>query len=219
MKTFVPTGDSEAVRKLLTVLGTAKTPVSVRVLPAPKAMENCCYQNVSDKVSLVGGNMQLGWAVWQHDSLFIEAEPHAVFDPGNGEPWTDPTPNSFPDGSRCRGVLFIPKDGTRDPNSTVIEDNIRVPLVDDPRVAEALKLSSKRIAVLNSVPKEWTPEGLMYHYPPGALMQIMELEARAGMLLAAAMERSTPSKPPQKIGRNSSCLCGSGQKYKRCCGK
>jgi SEC-C motif len=191
----------------------------VRVRPAPKAMESCCYQNVNEKVRLVGGKMQLGWAVWQHENLFVEAEPHAVFDPGNGQPWTDPTPNSFPDGGKCREILFVPNDGTRDPNSTVIEDNIRIPLVDDPRVAEALKLSSKRIALVNKIPKEWTPEGLMYHYPPGALMQIMELESRAGMLLAAATESSTLSKSPHTIARNSSCPCGSGKRYKRCCGK
>jgi len=115
--------------------------------------------------------------------------------------------------------LFIPNDESRDPESTAIEDNVRIPLVDDPRVAEALKLSSKRIDLLNHVPKEWCSGELIYHYPPTALMQITQLEARAGMLLAAATEGSTLKKPPQAIGRNSSCPCGSGKRYKRCHGR
>jgi hypothetical protein len=39
--------------------------------------------------------MQPGWAVWQHSNLFIEAEPHVVFDPGNAKQWIDCTPIFF----------------------------------------------------------------------------------------------------------------------------
>lgn len=159
MKTFVPTPDSEAVQKLLTALGTNKTPVTVRVVATShRAKEGYCFQNVGEKVSRVGGRMQLGWAVWQHENLFIEAEPHAVFDPGKGQPWTDPTPNSFSDGSQCQEILFIPHpddNATHDPEDTVTPDNIRVPLIDDPRLLEALQLSSERIALINSVEREW----------------------------------------------------------------
>jgi hypothetical protein len=90
---FVPTADSEAVQKLRNALGTDRTASRVGVIPDPNAKESYCYQNVQSKVELKGGRMQLGWAVWQHSNLFIEAESHAVFDPGSGKPWIDPTPN------------------------------------------------------------------------------------------------------------------------------
>jgi hypothetical protein len=118
--------------------------------------------------------------------LFIEAEPHAVFDPGKAQPWIDPTPNSFPDGSRCRQILFISNDSTRDPKSTVIEDNIRFPPVDDPRLVEALKLASQRIALLNSVAKDRNADGLIFHYSPEQMQRRMQLEFRFASLLSAA---------------------------------
>ena len=37
-----------------------------------------------------------------------------------------------------------------------------------------------------------------------------------------AREISSSGKPylaPPKVGRNDPCLCGSGKKYKKCCGK
>jgi hypothetical protein len=217
---FVPIAGSETVQKLRNALGTEGTAISVRVIPDPGARESYCFHNVRNKVGREGGKMQLGWAVWQHSNLFIEAEPHAVFDPANGKPWIDCTPNSFPDGNACREILFIPDDvATYDFETTVIPDSVRVPLVDDPRVSEALKLSSEKIALRNRVPKEWCSGELIYHYSPTALMQIQLLEARAGMLLAAATERSMMSRSPQKLGRNCSCPCGSGKKYKRCCGR
>jgi preprotein translocase subunit SecA len=37
---------------------------------------------------------------------------------------------------------------------------------------------------------------------------------------AAAQARATPAKREGgKVGRNDPCSCGSGKKYKRCCGK
>jgi hypothetical protein len=154
LQIFVPPPDSTAVQKLSSALGTDRAPVIVRVVPAPKATEGNCFYNVHEKIKTLGGRAQLGWAVWQHGRLFIEAEAHAVFDPGDGESWIDCTSNRFPDGSPCHEILFIPNDNTRDLTSNAIEDNIRIPLVDDLRVAEALNLSSQRIGLLNRVPKE-----------------------------------------------------------------
>ena len=218
---FVPTAESDAFQKLRTAIGTDSTAIRVRVAADPGAQESHCYQNVRDKVAREGGTIQLGWAVWQHSSLFIEAEPHAVFDPGNSKPWIDCTPNAFPDGTACREILFIPGNDEESYNfeNTVIPDNIRVPLVDDPRVSEALSLSSEKTALLNKVPKEWVSGQLVYHYPPDLWLHIQQIELRIAMLLAAANSRAQPSKSRQKIGRNSACPCGSGKKYKRCCGR
>lgn len=182
-KIFVPSPDSPAVHTLLAAV-KGKTAVAVPVVPAAKATEGNCFRNVYEKIQTQCGRMQCGWAVWQHGNLFIEAEPHAIFD--SGESWIDPTPNFFPDGSRCRLILFIPNDSTRDPQSTVIQDNIRIPLTNNPRLAEALKLAAERNALLNRVPREWVPEGLMYHYSPEQLAQQTQLEARIASLLSLA---------------------------------
>lgn len=184
---FVSPSDSQEVQQLLAALGTDRTAVNVRVVPTShRATEGNCYRNVHEKVRRLGGRAQLGWAVWQHGNLFIEAEPHAVFDPGESQPWIDPTPNFFPDRSRCPEILFIPNDATRNPRSTVIEDNIRVPMVDDPRLVEALKLASQRIALLNSIAKEWKTDGLIFHYSPEQMQRKMQLESRIAFLLSAA---------------------------------
>jgi preprotein translocase subunit SecA len=35
----------------------------------------------------------------------------------------------------------------------------------------------------------------------------------------AVVERQEPYRAPPKVGRNDACPCGSGKKYKRCCGR
>lgn len=188
LEIVVPIPDSDAVLKLRQSLRTNRAAATVRVIPAPRAMEGCCHQNVREKVNRVGGRMQLGWAVWQHSNLFIEGELHAVYDPGDGREWIDCTPNSFPDGSRCPEILFIPNDNeSYDFRSTDIADNVRVPLVDDPRVLEALRLASDKNRLINRVPKTWRSGRLLYHYPPLLLAQITQLEWRITSLLSEAL--------------------------------
>jgi preprotein translocase subunit SecA len=36
---------------------------------------------------------------------------------------------------------------------------------------------------------------------------------------AAAMEKAKPVRTGPKVGRNDPCPCGSGKKYKQCCGR
>jgi len=36
---------------------------------------------------------------------------------------------------------------------------------------------------------------------------------------AAAVEKARPVRSGPKVGRNDPCPCGSGKKYKHCCGK
>jgi uncharacterized protein len=41
---------------------------------------------------------------------------------------------------------------------------------------------------------------------------------RAHRQVEAGAHRSEPRRNAPKVGRNESCPCGSGKKYKRCCG-
>lgn len=53
----------------------------VPIMPAPFALPRRCYTNVDLAVSRHGGKRLDGWAVWQYEDFFLEAEPHAVWLP------------------------------------------------------------------------------------------------------------------------------------------
>ena len=46
-----------------------------------------------------------------------------------------------------------------------------------------------------------------------------EMELRHGEAAAAAAAKEPIKREADKVGRNDLCPCGSGEKYKRCCGK
>jgi hypothetical protein len=215
---FVPKSDSDPVRKLRKHLGVEKDAVRVKVAVPESARERNCYVNVRDKVEKDGGRLRLGWAVWQHSNIFIEAEPHAVYDPGNGTPWIDCTPHDMPEGGRVWEILFILNDnGTYDFDTTDLPDNVRIPLVDDPRVQRALELFSEKVALLNSVP------GIdLYILPQDVAWKVDKIQKQADALLTEVMQPrllTQAEEPPEKVGRNDPCPCGSGKKFKKCHGK
>jgi hypothetical protein len=211
---FVPNADAKSVKKLRENLRTHGEAVRLRVIVEPGDRDRDCYMNVQNRVDRSGGRMQLGWAVWQHDDLFIEAEPHAVFDPGNGQPWIDCTPHE----GAPPEILFIPNDDTYDFNTEVLADNIRVPLRDDPRLARALRLYSEKIKLLNTVP------GVNVMLPTSLALKVQQIQNEADMLLAEVIGMPASRQSPlvragAKVGRNDPCPCGSGKKYKKCCGQ
>jgi hypothetical protein len=209
---FVPKPDSNTVKNLRRALGTDREPVRVAVRTGPTERDRDCYVNVRERISTNGsGKMQLGWAVWQHAHLFIEAEPHAVLDPGNDQPWIDCTPHVLPNGTAVGEILFIPNDGAKyDFRTMDVQDNVRVPLTDDPRLLKALDLFAEKTALFNSVP------GINVNLPEDVARKVLRVEAEVGMLLAQLMQ--TASGLPEKIGRNDPCPCASGKKFKKCCG-
>ena len=112
-KMSVPNAEASSVKKLKDALGTQREAVRLRVVTESCDRDRNCYVNVRDRIARYGGRMQLGWAVWQHSQLFIEAEPHAVLDPGNAQPWIDCTPHILPDKTAAEEILFIPNDDAR----------------------------------------------------------------------------------------------------------
>jgi uncharacterized protein len=52
-----------------------------------------------------------------------------------------------------------------------------------------------------------------------SVMEIYRRLAPAREMNASARAASAGSVPYSKIGRNEPCPCGSGKKYKRCCGR
>jgi hypothetical protein len=104
---FVPTANSMAVQRLRRAMGTDKAATVLSVVTDSGARERDGYINVRNRVERDGGRMQLGWAVWQHAHLFIEAEPHAVYDPGEGKEWFDCTPHTSPNGTQRQEILIV----------------------------------------------------------------------------------------------------------------
>jgi hypothetical protein len=209
---FVPLATSESVMKLQAALQLDdEPPVRVRTKPEPGAQERDCFAIVDAKVRANGGQMRLGWALWQHGNIFIEGEFHAVYDPGEGQPWIDLTPRqqSVPE------ILFIPDPAaTYDLATTDLINNCRVPLLPDPRVQRALDLLSERTDLLNSVPGvNLTAQDM----PANVVRRIQTCQDEAFRLLGQ-VERAQQPKAPPKVGRNDPCPCGSGKKYKKCHG-
>lgn len=209
---FVPSAASEPVQKLREDLGSDAPAMSVRVKTEDGDQPRDCYINVRKRLEQdTKAKMRLGWAVWQHSNVFIEAEPHAVLDRGDGTPWVDCTPHQMPDGSMAREILFIPNDvATYDFDTTDLADNVRVPLLDDPRLREALSLMSEKVKLMNSVPG-------FGELPQDVAANIYRVEMQAAQLFTEVMEPHAPA--GQKVGRNDPCPCGSTKKYKKCCGR
>lgn len=209
---FVPNVDSKSVKKLRESLGTDREAVRLRVMTETGDRDRDCYMNVQRRIDRNGGRMQLGWTVWQHGDLFIEAEPHAVYDPSDGQSWIDCTPHTGSPGE----VLFIPNDETYDFDTKELADNVRVALRDDPRLRKALDLYSQKTRVLNTVP------GVDVPLPMSVAMRAQQIQDEADTLLAEVMGLAVPRQTTlggAKVGRNAPCPCGSGKKYKKCCGR
>ena len=85
--------------------------------------------------------------------------------------------------------------------------------------AKEFRRQAKRSATAAEVSRTVSSAGKVLHQKTqvnfgGAGLPLSELSNVAGML------RETPTMPVtrQKVGRNEPCPCGSGKKYKKCCG-
>jgi preprotein translocase subunit SecA len=55
--------------------------------------------------------------------------------------------------------------------------------------------------------------------PPGQAQSAHETESNGSLLTEALTTRPQPVREPAKVGRNDPCPCGSGKKFKNCCGR
>lgn len=185
---FPPAPDSEPVQKLREALHVDEAAREVTVNVLPGARPRNCFENVLEMVKQKGsGAMLLGWAVWQHQHLYVEAERHAVFDPGGDAAWIDCTP---PSSGLHSKVTFIPdRSGTYDITTTDLVDNVRMPLIDDPRLRKLLKLFAKKTELYNSVP------GVNVPLPPDIRDKVLEVEFEAVQLEDALMNGGDDAAP------------------------
>ena len=62
-------------------------------------------------------------------------------------------------------------------------------------------------------------ETLIVHLAAGVMYICKYFAAERTMTIHPDAGNTTHRRPTLKVGRNDPCLCGSGKKYKRCCGK
>ena len=84
LEVFVPAADSPGVLRLRERLKMGE-PVIVQILPAEFSRPFQCYQNVDYAVQQFGGRRIDGWALWQYEDFFAEAEHHAIWQSPRGE--------------------------------------------------------------------------------------------------------------------------------------
>lgn len=175
-------------------------PVYLQIRADPGAAVNDCISNVRRHVAESGGDVVLGWQIWEWLGVMIEAEFHAVWNTPDGER-RDVTPKALP----FPRILFLP-----DPRLKYDErqiNNIRRPLTDDPRVRSFIRLADDIYEVTN----EGDLATFHGNLPPDVARKTVSLELEKTRLFDAIM-RSEP-------GRNDLCRCGTGKKFKKCHGR
>lgn len=167
------------------------SPEYIDVCPASWATPNECFNNVPRMVKQYGGSMISGWAVWQRGNMLLDAEAHAIWRTPDGK-LIDITPHSYNE----KRILFLF-------DSSVCYHGITIPshrqaLTNSPLVAELIRLCTVRDHAMQT-----SIFGDRYTLPVDWYDQVRALE----FIFA------------QEVGRNDPCTCGSGLKYKKCCGQ
>lgn len=103
-------------------------PVFIDVTPSPVAKQQECFSNINAVVAQQGGKRVLGWIIWYHPGVFIEAEHHAVWEDADGTLFDFTAPPS----GETR-VLFV-RDDTATPYPTTGRNSKRKALNKDPDV-------------------------------------------------------------------------------------
>ncbi len=168
-------------------------PLFVSVNPTREVRFNYCLTDVPEYARQHGGKAVFGWIIWEVPGLLLEAEFHTCFKDGDGN-LIDVTPK--PDGET--NILFLPDSHRVYQNKFV--KGFRKKLVDNEHVRILFKVAEK-------------------------LDQIREKHFRNDAYDASAVDSelqkwmASMTVPLRKIGRNDTCLCGSGKEYKKCCGR
>jgi hypothetical protein len=124
------------------VAGPDAAPGFIRCCPVEDAPYNECFALVQAHVEKNGGDMVLGWAIWERPKVLIEAEFHAAWKTSRDE-LIDiaPRPIPFP------RILFLPDARRKDTGFQV--DNVRKPLAKDKDIQRFIELYRERFRLLN----------------------------------------------------------------------
>jgi len=210
MKTRTPQTITKPILQLCEEINKDQKPYFVRVNPEPYSQTQDCFENVRLKIKKDGGELKYGWTIWETPDIFIEAEFHGIWlSPKNEEIDITPYPISI------RKILFLADDTRKYEGKRV--DNIRRSISENPLVPQFIKACEEVVEFEEKVSPGpvllLEGEELAYHEA---------LKRRQCELYMQIVAQNTPPvvpvvhSPPRM---NDPCPCGSGKKYKRCCGR
>lgn len=182
-------------------VATGSIPFFIEVTAESGDMPVECVGNVRKRIAALGGEEVLGWKIWEWYGVMIEAEFHMLWRSPEGR-LHDVTPNA----AAFDRVLFLPDPTMSYPEQQI--NNVRQPLNSDPRVREFIGIANQIFGIYNLGERAKQFE-IALSRDEMRTLQAFELKK---MQLQRLIEQSSP-------GRNDLCRCGSGQKFKRCCGR
>jgi hypothetical protein len=191
-----PVKINRRIRFLLEKMDIDATPIFVYVKPEKWALVNDCFPNVSRMVNENGGNMILGWALYESDIL-VEAMYHAIYKTMNNE-LVDITPNIY---SFSR-ILFI-----EDKNSSytgATRDNVRVNPSGNPLVDDFIHIYETEHKIKNYKERAYTTEIKLSKIEFDIIQYIESIKVPLELFIL----RGNTS--------DSICFCGSNKKYYEC---
>lgn len=136
MALIVPTTIDETVLAFCASISN-NLPEMIPVRPVRGALENHCFGSVRQHVKGNGGKLVMGWAIWLHPGVFIDAEHHGVWEDDQGD-LIDVTPKE--DGEK--EILFL-RDDTATLKDEVSRNSIRKALINDLTVISMIKAADK----------------------------------------------------------------------------
>lgn len=167
-------------------------PIHVPVSPLHEVRFNYCLTDVPRFVQKYGGTTKFGWIIWECPRVLLVAEFHAC--------WLDRENKLIdivPKPDNENRILFLP-DSQRIYEHKAVP-NRRKALIDNDYTRLWLKIENKTDEIKSKHFRDDEFDG-----------KAIEAE------LEEWLSSINPGKP--KIGRNDPCPCGSGLKYKKCCG-
>ncbi len=175
-------------------LAKGEKPSFVPVEPSAQAVANECFDAVRAVVEEEGGEMVLGWRVWEAPRVYVEAEYHAV--------WRDPGGN-LRDVSRTEGeeqILFSVDPEMRWKGRPI--DSVRFALTSDPIAKELFACMERKFA---------------YRSSHGNGLVSVPVDVVRGFELASSQAELFYRLVHARRDRNDRCYCGTGKSFRDCC--
>jgi len=188
---------TDKILELCNEINRGGIPEYINAMPIAECEAGKCFENVSRKIKTSGGQQVNGWVIWQWNNMLIEAEPYSVWQTPEGE-CVDITPREI----GVQRILFLPDLCVE--YGTGSHKSIMRPLTDSELVAELIHIAEEIDRILESYTK---PEDI----PVAVVGPLLKPYKERKDEILAILNR--------KVGRNEPCVCGSGLKYKKCCGK
>jgi hypothetical protein len=193
------------VRRLIERIRPGGQPVYLQIRPGYGDKPLDCFHNVRNRIGKFGGDLVVGWAIWEWPGVYVEGEHHAVYEPPGSGTWQDITPAGS---SNVRRRLFLPDPAaTYDfDNEGVLRDNVRLAISDSPLVQQMLDAAAERARIMNTIPGVG-----QVSVDVATVRRIEAIEKRQ---LHLQYQIGMTHTPPR-----GNCFCGSMKMFKQCHGQ